>query len=87
MLRALHALVVQIVAEAPAFFEKHVKKVFHVPHDTRPFTRADVQPDARTGFDAERARKAMNELLIPPSRRRECGDFSKNGGILEPDIE
>src|SRR2546428_3717997 len=83
----LNTLVVQITAEAPAFFEKRVTKVFDVPHDTRPFARADVQPDARAGFDAEGARKAMNELLIPPNRRRECGDFSKNGGMLEPNIE
>ena len=83
MLGALDALVVQVFPELPAFFEKHVTELLNVLHDARAFACADIQPDARTGLDGCGPGKTVDDLLVPPDRRRERGDFSKNPRMLE----
>src|SRR5216683_4306116 len=75
---AFDALVVQVALELPAFFEEHVAKFFDFLHDARAFARADVQPDAGARLDGGCPSEAMNDVLVPPDRRRERGDFSKN---------
>ena len=87
VLSAFDALVVQIAAEAPAFFEKQVAKALDVLNDARPFASADVEPDARARFDMERARKAMDDELVPPNGRGKRGDFSKDGVMLESQVK
>jgi len=71
VLCALDALVMQVLPELPAFFEKHVTKFLDVAHDARAFTRADVQPDARSKLDRGHLSKAVNDKLVPPYGRRE----------------
>src|SRR5260370_31900764 len=51
VLRAFNDLVMQIVAELPAFFEQHVAKLLDLRNNARTFARADVEPDARPTLD------------------------------------
>src|SRR5579864_1553095 len=67
VLSAFDALVVQIVLEPPAFFEKQVTKSFDILHDARSFARADVQPNARLRFDTHRLHETVDDELVPPN--------------------
>src|ERR1700675_3386543 len=78
VLAAFDALVVQVLAELPAFLQEHVAKLFNVLHDARAFACADVQPDTRARMDVRSCCEAMHDLLVPPNGRRERGKFSEN---------
>src|SRR4029077_15788670 len=86
-LGAFDALVVQVALELPALCEEDVAEFLDLRNDARTFTRADIQPNARPGFDDRSAREAENHLLVPPDGRRERGDFSKDARMLQPQIE
>ena len=75
---AFDALVVQIVAEMPAFLQEHIAKLFDIVDDARAFPRADVEPDARARVDVSSFRETMHHLLVPPNGRGERGNPSKD---------
>ena len=87
VLGAFDALIVQAVTELPAFFEEHIAEFLDFLHDARAFARANVQPNARAGLDDGCPGKSMNDVLVPPDGRRERGDFSKDGRMLETYVE
>ncbi len=51
VLAAFHTLVVQVLAELPAFLQEHVAKLLNVLDDARAFPCADVQPDTGVRMD------------------------------------
>src|SRR5207253_2598330 len=87
VLGAFDALVVQAVTELPAFFEEHVAEFLDFLHDARAFARSDVQPDVRAGLYDCHFRETVDDVLVPPNGRRERGDFSKDGRMLETYVE
>src|SRR2546423_10434312 len=87
VLGALDTLVLQIVAEAPTFFQKHVAKALDVLHDARPFAGADVEPNSRTRLRIGVGCKTADASLVPPHRRRQGGNFSKYLRQLEAHIK
>src|ERR1700686_1057056 len=88
MLCAFDALIVKVRAQAPAFLQKNIAELLDVLNDARAFFGADVEPNAGTGFDGRNGGgETINEALIPPHRRREGREASKNIGKLQTDIE
>src|SRR5713226_3102515 len=87
VLRALYALVMQVLPELPAFFEKHITKFFDVAHDAGAFTRADVKSVEWSGVHRGHLSKTVNDKLVPPHGRRERGNLAKNARMFEPEIE
>src|SRR5580704_2640434 len=74
---AFDALVMEVVAERPAFLDEDVAKLLDVGDDARAFLGADVEPDRGMRIDARGRGEAIDDALVPPNRRRERGDFSK----------
>src|ERR1700730_13965034 len=87
MLRAFDALVVQVLSELPAFFEKHVTKFLYVLHDALALACADVQPDAWSRLNCSRLSETVNDKLVPPYGGRQGGYLSKHARMFEPEIE
>src|SRR5260370_34791089 len=83
VLGAFDTLVVQVVAQAPAFFEEHVTEFLDVLHGARAFTWADVQQDARAGLHGCCAGKTADDELVAPAGGRKSGGFSKQAGVPE----
>src|SRR5258707_5141005 len=87
VLRALNALVVQILFESPAFCEKRIAKSLDILDDARSFSRADVQPDPRARLDAHRLDETLEDEMVPPNGRRERGNLSENRAMFQPEIQ
>src|ERR1700723_3010481 len=66
VLAAFDALVVQVLAELPAFLQEHLTKLFDVLSKAPPFAYPNVQPDAGARTAVRSRREAMHDLVVPP---------------------
>src|SRR5216683_7909829 len=87
VLGAFDALVVKVCAQAPAFLQENVAELLDLMNDAWAFSCADVEPNAGTELHGRGGGETMNDALIPPNRRRERCEASKNMGKLQAHIE
>src|SRR5208283_4539027 len=87
VLRAFHALVVQVAARPPTLAKKNVAKTLYVFDGPPTLARSNIQPHARQRVHGSGVRKAQNHSLVPPYRRRKRRDFPKHVRKTQPQIQ
>src|SRR5437660_9492977 len=84
---AFDALVMQVLAEPPAFLHQRVAQHFYVVHNARAFARADVEPDVRARFRHAGMCETDYDAMVPPNGGRQGRDLSKDFRHAETEIE